>query len=145
ARLVAETGLRGLASADFLAGDAGWWLTEVNPRPGATLDVLDRRQTPLLAAHVEACLGPLPAIGAVPVDAAAAEICYAARGYAPIPAFAWPDHVRDRPRAGTIVKRDAPLCTVLATGADGDEARERMRVRVALLRAALAEEETGRP
>ena len=53
-RIVAATGLRGLASADLLVDGADWWLTEINPRPGATLDVLDRRGTPLLAAHIAA-------------------------------------------------------------------------------------------
>lgn len=141
ARLVRATGLRGLASADVLADGGAWWLTEINPRPGATLDVLDRRAAPLLAAHVAASLGRLPAVGAPPRDAAASEICYAARAYGPVPAIDWPDHVRDRPRAGTTVARDAPLCTVLATGPDAEAARRDLTRRTAHLRARLSEEE----
>ena len=45
AEIVAATGLRGLASADILVDGGRWWLLEINPRPGATLDVLDRRAT----------------------------------------------------------------------------------------------------
>jgi uncharacterized protein len=141
ARLVARTGLRGLASADCLIAEGGWWLTEINPRPGATLDLLDRRATPLLLAHVAASLGGMPPVDSQPMDAAAAEICYADRNLAPVPAHAWPDHVRDRPRAGTAVRRDAPLCTVLATGAGAAETRETLRVRMSALRTALAQEE----
>ena len=141
-RLVRATGLRGLASADVLSDGASWWLTEINPRPGATLDVLDRRGVPLLAAHVAACLGEAPALGPAPEDAAASQICYAARDHAVIPAVAWPDHVRDRPRAGTRVTRDAPLCTVLAGGPDGPAARRELRTRIASLRDRLSEEET---
>ncbi len=141
ARLVARTGLRGLASADCLIAQDGWWLTEINPRPGATLDVLDRRATPLLLAHVAASLGGMAPVDSQPADAAAAEICYADRDLAPVPAHAWPDHVRDRPRAGTTVRRDAPLCTVLATGADAGQARETLRARATALRTALAQEE----
>lgn len=141
AQLVARTGLHGLASADCLIAEDGWWLTEINPRPGATLDVLDRRATPLLLAHVAASLGGMAPVDSQPADAAAAEICYADRDLAPVPAHAWPDHVRDRPRAGTTVRRDAPLCTVLATGADAGQARETLRARATALRTALAQEE----
>ncbi|WP_375456517.1 ATP-grasp domain-containing protein [uncultured Methylobacterium sp.] len=141
AALVRATGLRGLASADFLCDGHAWWLTEINPRPGATLDVLDRRGVPLLAAHVAACLGAAPDIGTPAEDAAAAAICYAARGHRPVPAIDWPDHVRDRPRAGTAVARDAPLCTVLATGADAAAARQALRTRIADLGDRLSGEE----
>ncbi|MCJ2104326.1 ATP-grasp domain-containing protein [Methylobacterium sp. E-041] len=140
--LVRATGLRGLASVDFLSDGEAWWLTEINPRPGATLDVLDRRGVPLLRAHVEACLGHAPEIGPAPEDAAASQICYAARDHAVVPAVAWPDHVRDRPRAGTRVMRDAPLCTVLAGGPDGPAARQELGTRIASLRDRLSEEET---
>lgn len=136
-RLVAATGLRGLASADCLVADGAWWLTEINPRPGATLDVLDRRPTPLLAAHIEASLGCLPHPDAAPVDAAATEICYATAGYAPMPPVTWPDFVRDRPGSGAAVARDAPLCTLFATGPDSAATRAMLRSRAADLRTLL--------
>ncbi len=145
ARLIAEaTGLVGLASADFLSDGASWWLMEVNPRPGATLDVLDRRATPLLAAHVEACLAERgsPSIGAPPEDAAASAICYALADHAPVPAIAWPAHIRDRPAAGSTVRRDTPLCTVFATGADGAAARAALDARTDRLRTVLNENTT---
>ncbi|QEE39724.1 MULTISPECIES: ATP-grasp domain-containing protein [unclassified Methylobacterium] len=139
--IVVATGLRGLGSADFLVDGSGcWWLTEINPRPGATLDILDRRSTPLLAAHIAASLGAMPALGAQPADAAAAQICYAGREHAPVPDFAWPDHVRDRPRPGTVVRRDAPLCTVLAHGADRQMALDSLNTRTARLQADLTAE-----
>ncbi len=55
-RIASATGLAGLFSADFLSDGTEWWLTEINPRPGATLDLLDRRSRPLLPAHLAACL-----------------------------------------------------------------------------------------
>ncbi|WP_336486953.1 ATP-grasp domain-containing protein [Methylobacterium nigriterrae] len=140
ARLSAETGLRGLASADILSDGERWWLTEINPRPGATLDILDRRGSSLLLAHVSASEGRLPLLGAPPVDAAAAEICYGAQAYRPVPRIAWPDHARDRPRPGTDVARDAPLCTLLATGRDEAAARQTLRERAARLHALLDQE-----
>ncbi|WP_335338453.1 MULTISPECIES: ATP-grasp domain-containing protein [Methylobacterium] len=136
--LAAATGLRGLASADCLVDGRDWWLTEINPRPGATLDVLDRRRTPLLAQHIAASLGRLPDPEPAPMDAAASEICYAASGYAPMPPISWPDFVRDRPRPGTTVARHAPLCTLFATGPDSAATRAMLRSRAAELRTLLA-------
>jgi predicted ATP-grasp superfamily ATP-dependent carboligase len=137
-RIAAATGLTGLASADCLVNGPDWWLTEINPRPGATLDVLDRRPTPLLTQHIAASLGRLPDPEPAPVDAAAAEICYAASGYAPMPPISWPDFVRDRPRPGTTVARHAPLCTLFATGPDSAATRAMLRSRAAELRTLLA-------
>ena len=141
ARLVAATGLRGLASADLLIEGAEWWLLEINPRPGATLDLLDRRETPLLAGHIEASLGRLPSVGCAPPDAAASEICYAPRRYAPVPSLDWPDFARDRPRAGSIVARDAPLCTVTVSGPEAAGLRQGLRDRARRIAALLDEGE----
>lgn len=138
--IVADTGLRGLASADILVDGEDWWLTEINPRPGATLDVLDRRAVPLLAAHIGASLGEIILPGKIPMDAAAAQICYATTNYAPVPSLDWPDHVRDRPRAGSSVARGAPLCTLVATGKDAGAARAILRARAAQLVARLGSE-----
>ncbi len=142
--IVAETGLRGLASADILVEGESWWLTEINPRPGATLDVLDRRARPLLSAHIAASLGTLVTLDPPPMDAAAAQICYATTNYAPVPSLCWPEHVRDRPRAGSSVARGAPLCTIVATGRDADAARTTLRERAERLRARLDIEGTQR-
>ena len=142
-RLARATGLTGLASADCLVEGERWWLLEINPRPGATLDVLDRRPTPLLIQHIEAVLGRMPMIEATPADATGAEICYAARTRAAVPPLDWPDHVRDRPRAGSPVARDAPFCTVTATGPDAAAVREELRRRTAAVRALLEETENS--
>ena len=141
-RIAAETGLVGLASADLLCDGARWWLTEINPRPGATIDVLDRRESPLLAAHVAACLGEIPPLPPAPVDAAAAEIWYGAQTYRIGTSAGWPDHLRDRPRAGSVIERGCPVCTVLATGADAGAAIGNLRERAAALHALLDRETT---
>ncbi|MHB2206770.1 ATP-grasp domain-containing protein [Methylobacterium sp. CM6257] len=141
-QIVAATGLRGLASADLLVHGTDWWLTEINPRPGATLDILDRRGTPLLASHIAACLGTMPDPGVHPAGAAAAQICYADRELAPVPDLDWPDCVRDRPCRGSVVRRDAPLCTVLAEGADRAEVLALLETRTAHLRADRAAKKT---
>ena len=69
-------GVVGLASADFVVSDDVAWFIEVNPRPGATLDIFDRDEDPLLGRHIEASEGRMT----TPVArtaARAAEVVYA--------------------------------------------------------------------
>ncbi|GJD52073.1 hypothetical protein OPKNFCMD_4835 [Methylobacterium crusticola] len=138
ADLVAATGLAGLASADLLVDGTEWWLLEVNPRPGATLDVLDRGPRPLLARHIEAAAGRLTAGGAPPPGAAATEICYAEATLEAVPPLDWPDAVMDRPRAGSRIAAGSPICTVRASGPDAAAARRGLRAHAAAVRALLA-------
>ena len=52
-----ELGLTGLVSFDFMVEDGMPSLLEVNPRPGASIDVFDDTSGTLFTTHVEACLG----------------------------------------------------------------------------------------
>jgi predicted ATP-grasp superfamily ATP-dependent carboligase len=134
--IVGATGLRGLASADCLVDGDSWWLLEINPRPGATLDILDRQNVPLLHAHLEACFGHLRPVPR-PVGAAASEVLYARRPISLAPDLDWPDHVKDRPTAGSRVAGGAPLCTITAEAADTDRALALLRARSRAARAAF--------
>ncbi len=137
AALVAATGLRGLVSADLLVEGEAWWLLEVNPRPGATLDVLDRSPVPLFAAHLAAAGGRLPEHRTVGPGAAATEILYAGTEIPAVPVLDWPDWAMDRPPAGSRVEAEAPICTVRAEGPDAGAARQAVARRAADLRARL--------
>jgi predicted ATP-grasp superfamily ATP-dependent carboligase len=129
AAIVAESGLRGLASADFLVGPAGWWLLEVNPRPGSTLDCLDRRSIPLFQRHCEASMGHLGAVEEPPDTTSGTMIVYAHRRISCVPDVDWPEFVMDRPRLGTTIATGAPLCTVGAYGADAATVRAMLEAR----------------
>ncbi|RVU17822.1 ATP-grasp domain-containing protein [Methylobacterium oryzihabitans] len=144
ATLAAATGLRGLASADLMVDGPDWWLLEVNPRPGATLDVLDRRATPLMLRHVEAALGRLSPLDPEPPGAAASEIVYAARAVPAVPALPR-DGVADRPAPGSRIPAGAPVCTVRASGADAGAARRALTTRAETVRAVLAGAGTVHP
>ncbi|KAA2237500.1 ATP-grasp domain-containing protein [Salinarimonas soli] len=115
--IVARTGLRGLAGADCLVEGGRWWLLEINPRPGGSLDVLDRRATPLLGRHVEACLGHLGAPEPPPARIAATRILYAGRPCV-VPPAPWPDGVMDRTPAGSVIGPGDPVCTLWAEAGD---------------------------
>ncbi|MDR4307821.1 ATP-grasp domain-containing protein [Chelatococcus sambhunathii] len=126
-RIVAATGLVGLASADLILpqnGDApDFMLLEINPRPGATLDVFDRDDGPsLLGLHLEACAGRLPQGYPTPNDARAAATVYADRPLR-VAARLRPLWTADWPSCDETVPVGAPVCTVLAAAASPPAAR----------------------
>ena len=136
ASIASELGLVGLNSADFLISTDAVWLIEINPRPGATLDVFDSNEGALLAQHVAACEGLLTPSSPGFVFKAA-EIVYAPCEIVLREERNWPDWVADRPSRGTRIAAGDPLCTALASGATVDLARlcanERARKIVALV------------
>jgi predicted ATP-grasp superfamily ATP-dependent carboligase len=138
ARRVAQAlGLVGLNSVDFLVNGRDWRLIEVNPRPGATLDIFEPEDRALLALHVEACRGVLPERVPEFAGAAAAAIVYARRDVACAPGIEWPAWTADRQPAGGAVAAGAPLCTVLAQAGEPNEARRLVNERADAIRAAL--------
>jgi predicted ATP-grasp superfamily ATP-dependent carboligase len=113
--LAARAGLVGLCSADFIRNANGYQLVEINPRPGATLDIFDSPEAPLMKAHLSASRGEpylLPRFG----DSMASMITYASRPLAHFPALAWPDWTADRQSPGTRLTAGDPICTILARG-----------------------------
>jgi predicted ATP-grasp superfamily ATP-dependent carboligase len=113
-RLVASTPLIGLNSADFLVDGERVWLLEINPRPGATLDIFEPPEGSLFALHMAACAGKLAAASCYPDGAKAAAIVYAEQDIASVPLLDWPDWTADRPPAESSIKAGEPLCTVYA-------------------------------
>jgi len=113
--IVAEFGLVGLNSLDVMDNGDSYAVLEVNPRPGANLDIFDRDNgVGLFAHHIAACDGRLPDSWAPPSMATAMAIVYADRP-SRVPAdMDWPEWVADRPAAGAHFAEGAPVCTVLA-------------------------------
>jgi predicted ATP-grasp superfamily ATP-dependent carboligase len=139
AAIASELDLVGLNSADFLVSTDAVWLIEINPRPGATLDVFESNEAPLFARHVAACEGRrLPALSSLAVKAA--ETVYAPHEIAVRDALNWPDWAVDRSPPGTRFSAGDPVCTVIASGATIDLARacasERTREIIALVQEA---------
>ena len=137
--IAAELNLIGLNSVDFLVGDDAVWLIEINPRPGATLDVFESNEAPLVARHIAACKGqftPAPAT----VTFNAAEIVYAPHDIVMRMSRNWPDWAHDRSAPGTRIGAGDPLCTAVACGSTVDLARarasERAREIIALVQEA---------
>jgi uncharacterized protein len=122
AAIASELDLVGLNSADFLVSDNEVWLIEINPRPGATLDVFESNGTTLFARHIAACEGHLTHASAS-FAFKAAEIVYAPYDIVVGGGRDWPDWTVDRSPAGTRIAAGDPLCTVVGSGATVDLAR----------------------
>lgn len=116
--------LVGLGSADFIVPETGEpFLLEINPRPGATMDVFERDGTPaLVELHLAACEGRLPEAPLRPGGVRAAGFAYCGVDEVTIGEIAWPDFVSDRPVPGTTIRRGEPLFTLKADGASADDA-----------------------
>jgi len=132
-RLAQAIPLTGLNSADFLVDRDEFRLLEINPRPGATLDIFEPQEGSLFALHIAACEGELSAAPPCIDGARAAAIVYAERDIASFPALRWPDWAADRPRPGTVIKIGEPLCTVDATAATAAAAKALVNERLALV------------
>lgn len=122
----------GLLSFDFLVADERAYLLEINPRPGATLEIFDDRDGNLFRAHVEAGLGnDLWQQRNLPEEAGrAAALLYADRGTLTIGEIDWPGWTADRPAPGTLIQAEQPIATVRANAATPDEAEHLARSRL---------------
>jgi predicted ATP-grasp superfamily ATP-dependent carboligase len=131
--ITAACGLRGLNSIDFLVEGSEYSLLEVNPRPGATLDIFEDRDGSLFRAHMDSCRGRLPRRPLEFAGAAAAGIAYA-RGEIPsLPAIDWPNWTSDRQKERSALRPYDPLCTIKARAAKPRRARALVDARTNLI------------
>ncbi|HEX9489315.1 MAG TPA: ATP-grasp domain-containing protein [Stellaceae bacterium] len=138
--VAAALGLVGLNSLDLLIDGERFHVIEVNPRPGATLDIFDGRDgVSLWRLHLDAVAGRLPPISHdAPAEARAAAVIYASDRVVIPAAMTWPAWTADRGTAGTIIDRGEPVCTVRARAATTTAARAGAERRGARLLAQLA-------
>ena len=127
--LTRRTGLAGLCSADFIDDGCGFHLIEINPRPGATLDIFDSKETPLLREHLRAVMGHKISVPAYRGSAASA-IAYAARAISAFPHVAWPAMTADHQMPGTALAAGDPVCTAFATADSAIAAMRAVKSRV---------------
>jgi uncharacterized protein len=133
-RLAAALSLTGLNSADFMVDGDDFWILEINPRPGATLDIFETDGSSLFSIHMAACAGDLIDDALRLEGAKASAIFYAECDVVAPARFEWPDWSADRPNAGIAIKAGEPLCTVHAGAATAAEAKVLVNERLALVR-----------
>jgi uncharacterized protein len=127
-----DLGLKGMASFDFIVCDRTPYLLEVNPRPGASIDVLDDETGNLFRAQMAAWANGQywPAARTIPK---AMAILHADRGSLTLGETPWPDWSADRGAPGTFVPQGAPLATAFASATTADAAEALARTRLAEL------------
>lgn len=140
ATLTRACGLKGLASADFVLSNAEPSLLEVNPRPGATLDIFANEANPPLTLHLAAVLNATlpnerPAFGA----GRASAILYAPEPLTVPIGMIWPSWAADIPAPRERIDKQRPICTVLARSGSGAQAKELVETRARSLLAKIRE------
>lgn len=118
-------GLKGLVSFDLILVDGVPNLIEVNPRPGAALDIFDDEKGTLFKAHILAANGedPTPLLTQDWSPQPRASAClYASNDALEIDHVTWPEWVSDRPVSGTVVAAHDPIATVHAVAQSAEVA-----------------------
>ncbi len=136
--LAARLHLRGCFGIDFL------WreqrepvLLDINPRPTATLELWPERQR-MFDAHLAACTDRTLLYSSPQVTHQRAHlVLYADAPWRVRKAMRWPPWIADRPAAGALIPRGAPLCTVQGEAATQTALVAQLRQRYAELRTLL--------
>ncbi len=142
--LLPRLGLTGLVSFDFIEHEGELFLLEVNPRAGASLDVLDDDRGTLFAAHVMSATGE-DAISFLsanwrPATRASAYL-YADHAALAAPDIVWPEWTHDRPVPGCVIAQQMPIATVHAEATTPRDAEHECRKRLEELRVMLYEDQ----
>jgi predicted ATP-grasp superfamily ATP-dependent carboligase len=137
-RLTQACGLRGLASADFVLGENQPQLLEINPRPGATLDIFAGAANPPLALHLAAVRnGSIPRKPLRFEGASASAILYAPERLIVPRNMVWPVWGADLPKPGERIDKERPICTLLARAGSRGHAKRLVETRKASLLAKI--------
>jgi uncharacterized protein len=118
-------GLVGLNSIDLLVAGDAFHIIEINPRPGATLDIFDGLGgRSLWRLHLAGVGGRLPPARSLARRAARAAAIVYARSALDVPhAVTWPEWTADRGGGGSRVAAGEPVCTVRAAATSAAAAR----------------------
>jgi uncharacterized protein len=116
-KITKETELLGLCGLDYIVNEAGEVVVlEVNPRPPATFELHEEQQS-IFDAHISCFDGKLFNYTEQSGDKSlhnAYAILYAKEKTVISDTIKWPEWVRDKPSAGSIIPTKLPVCTVHA-------------------------------
>jgi uncharacterized protein len=134
--LASAFALRGLFGVDLVWDGERAWTIEVNPRPTASLEVM--QQDGLFDAHLRACAGELPRIDAAPDAAAGKAVLFATEDVVIGDSERWLERgIRDVPHPGERIAAGRPICTVVAAAATPEAVLAQLEGQAARLRAEL--------
>lgn len=119
--LTRQCGLAGIIGLDFVNTPTGPRLLEVNPRPGASLELLEAVfDFNAFVVHLQACAGTLPAMNPNPPSGCWGKGILYTRKTTTLPDTShWSSlGVRDIPRPFSTIPAGAPLCSLIASAPD---------------------------
>jgi len=117
-------GLHGLNTIDFIARRGVPFPIEVNPRPSASMELVERATgLSLFQVHLDASAGRLPGRPAVAGPVFGKAIVFARRATVIEDPAAWRVDLADIPHRGERITRGRPICTVFARGRTGEACR----------------------
>jgi uncharacterized protein len=138
--LAAAFALRGLFGVDLIWDGERAWTIEVNPRPTASLEVIESAHgVGVFDAHLRGCAGELPRIDVGHGRAAGKAVLFATEDVVIGDSERWLERgVRDVPHPGERIAAGHPICTVVAAAATPEGALAGLEEQAARLRAELA-------
>ena len=128
-KLVGHFDLRGLNSLDFMLAEKGCFVLEINPRPSASMQLYD---LPLFNAHLT-----LQTKWNRVSDSSAYQILYAPRSLIIPRHFHWLKNCHDLPHAGAIIRKNQPICSIIARAMPTASALELLRINTQQLERSL--------
>lgn len=131
--LTREYGLIGVNGIDFILNGDRIWVTEVNPRYSASMELIERAyELPIFHLHLQAvlhCSLPVFRLERQLKDGRfwGKSILYASKDAVMPDTLDWAArHLRDIPESGEIIRKGSPVCTILATQPTYDEALNKL-------------------
>ena len=141
-KLTKHYALRGLNSLDVMVEEGALgeqvWVLEINPRLSASVGLYQFENANLVDLHIEACtrlegLGDSVFLPKAFEESRAHGIFYAPFDFCIKQDITWPTWVVDTPQPNTYVKKDEPVCTVIADGVSCELAYQQLLTRLELL------------
>jgi len=109
-KIVPVYSLLGLNSLDFIHANGCSYVLEINPRPPASMQLYD---ADLLSSHIRACNGDLTSNLPLQRRTAAYQVIYAEHDLTIPLQFYWPEGVVDIPKAGALIRKGQPICSII--------------------------------
>ncbi|MDD2864740.1 MAG: methenyltetrahydromethanopterin cyclohydrolase, partial [Methylococcales bacterium] len=106
--LATHFNLRGLNSLDFIHNENEIFVLEINPRPSASMQLYD---LPCFSLHIE-----LTNSITAQIDFSAYQIIYAPHSLIIPQNFNWSKNCHDLPQNGVIIRKNSPICSMIARG-----------------------------
>lgn len=111
-KLVADFGLRGMNSLDFIVKNNHCYALEVNARPSASMQLYE---SSILAGHINYLKMKRCSTDILNV-VKAYQIVFSEIDLVIKPSIQWPVWVKDIPNTGVLINTGMPICSIIASG-----------------------------